>query len=148
MTTPHMAPRAEPMAGSRVDLIAVYGTLMAGLGAQERLGVTDQLARVGPCVLEGTLAVLGWYPGLLAEPKGRVLAELFRILDDQVLARLDRYEGPQYRRVQVDTIEPGDRAWVYVFEGSVPSDRHIASGDWRRYLDEDESADRADRDRR
>jgi len=127
------------------DLLAVYGTLMPGLGGQERLGVTHLLRPVGPCVLAGTLVELGWYPGLLAEPGGRVRGELLEILDPAVIATLDRYEGYdpaapetcEYERLMVPTLEPGVDAWVYRFRVAVPDDRVIASGDWRAHVASD-----------
>jgi gamma-glutamylcyclotransferase (GGCT)/AIG2-like uncharacterized protein YtfP len=121
------------------DLIAFYGTLMAGLGGQERLGVADRLELVAPCVLSGTLVEIGWYPGLAAEPQGRVVGELYRLLDPHVLGVLDRYEGAdpadpdgsEYRRVLTTTLEPGAQAWVYLLNRPRPDQPRIASGDWR-----------------
>jgi gamma-glutamylcyclotransferase (GGCT)/AIG2-like uncharacterized protein YtfP len=123
------------------DLLALYGTLMRGEGGQERLGVTGGLELVGPCVLEGTLVELGWYPGLLLEPRGRVVGELYRIVDLAVLELIDRYEefdpaAPErslYVRTLVGTLEPGAQAWTYVFTGPVPPGSIIASGDWRAH---------------
>jgi gamma-glutamylcyclotransferase (GGCT)/AIG2-like uncharacterized protein YtfP len=124
-----------------LDLIAFYGTLMAGLGGQERLGVGHRLELVGPCVLEGTLVEIGWYPGLAAEPRGRVVGELYRLLDPDVLGVLDRYEGAdpadpdgsEYRRVCTTTLEPGAEAWVYLLNGLRPDQPRVASGDWRQH---------------
>lgn len=123
------------------DLLALYGTLMSGQGVQERLGVAAALEPRGPCVLAGTLVGLGWYPGLVLEPCGRVIGELYRIIDVGVLDVLDRYEGfdpsapgrSPFVRTRVRTLEPGDEAWVYVFAGDVPPGSVIESGDWRAH---------------
>ncbi|WP_208029609.1 gamma-glutamylcyclotransferase family protein [Rhabdothermincola sediminis] len=123
------------------ELFALYGTLMSGEGGQERLGLQGRLQPRGPCVLAGTLVELGWYPGLVLEPAGRVIGELVRVADAGVLEVLDRYEGfdpasPErslFVRTRLVTVEPGVEAWAYVFTGEVPDGRVIASGDWRAH---------------
>lgn len=123
------------------ELLALYGTLMSGEGGQERLGLQGRLQSLGPCVLAGTLVELGWYPGLVLQPAGRVIGELVRVADAGVLEVLDRYEGfdptaPErslFVRTRLVTVEPGVEAWAYVFAGEVPSGRVIASGDWRAH---------------
>jgi gamma-glutamylcyclotransferase (GGCT)/AIG2-like uncharacterized protein YtfP len=123
------------------DLIAFYGTLMTGLGGQERLGIEHQLELVGPCVLEGTLIDIDWYPGLAREPRGRVVGELHRVRDLTVLDVLDRYEGydpadpigSQYLRELIVTVAPGSDAWVYILNHELPARPRIATGDWRSH---------------
>jgi gamma-glutamylcyclotransferase (GGCT)/AIG2-like uncharacterized protein YtfP len=123
------------------DLIAFYGTLMTGLGGQQRLGVERQLEFVGSCVLQGTLIDIDWYPGLAREPRGRVVGELHRVRDLAVLDLLDRYEGydpvdpvgSEYVRERVCTVEPGSEAWVYVLNRDLHDRPRIASGDWRSH---------------
>jgi gamma-glutamylcyclotransferase (GGCT)/AIG2-like uncharacterized protein YtfP len=139
------------------DLLVVYGTLLSGLGHQERLGVVRGLELVGPCRVRGALFALGWYPGLVldggapalaagdgstAVPEGLVTGELFRVLDPAVVAVLDRFEGfdpaspdtSEYLRVRVRVVEPEVDAWVYAYVGPRHPDDHLTHGDWRRHL--------------
>lgn len=132
----------EPRGGDR---IALYGSLMQGLGALEHLGVTSALHFEGSCSIPGQLFDLGSYPGLRPGP-GCVRGELHR-LDRQkglsALARLDEFEDfdplrPEeslYRRVRVDLLEPADcSAWLYVYNRQTDPRLQILSGDWRGYL--------------
>lgn len=139
------------------DLLVVYGTLLSGLGHQERLGVVHGLELVGPCRVRGALFALGWYPGLVvdgdaaegaaatppvAAPAGLVTGELFRVLDPAVVAVLDRFEGfdpaspdtSEYLRVRVRVVEPDLAAWVYAYVGPRHPGDHLTHGDWRRHL--------------
>ncbi len=127
------------------DRIALYGSLMRGLGALESLGISNALRFEGSCSIPGQLFDLGSYPGLRPGP-GRVRGELYR-LDRQeglsALARLDEFEDfdprrPEeslYRRVRVDLLEPADcSAWLYVYNRQPDPRLQIPSGDWRGYL--------------
>jgi gamma-glutamylcyclotransferase (GGCT)/AIG2-like uncharacterized protein YtfP len=132
------------------DLLVVYGTLLSGLGHQERLGVADGLALVGPCRVRGSLVALGWYPGLVVDDgPGAITAELvagelFRVVDPAVVAVLDRFEGfdpaspatSEYHRIRLRVIDPDVEAWVYVYVGPRPVGARLAHGDWRRHLAE------------
>jgi len=122
----------------------LYGSLMRGMGAMEELGIGDRLRFVGPCLVTGELFDLDHYPGL-RHGDGRVIAELYALLDIGVLQDLDEFEGytasqPRnslYIRERVALIEPqGAEAWLYVYN-TVPDARaRIASGDWRAHLNE------------
>jgi len=114
------------------------------MGAMEELGIGDRLRFVGPCLVTGELFDLDHYPGL-RHGDGRVIAELYALLDIEVLQDLDEFEGysasqPRdslYIRERVALIEPqGAEAWVYVYN-TVPDARaRIISGDWRAHLAE------------
>jgi len=114
------------------------------MGAMEELGIGDRLRFVGPCLVTGELFDLDHYPGL-RHGDGRVIAELYALLDIGVLQDLDEFEGytashPRnslYIRERVALIEPqGAEAWLYVYN-TVPDARaRIASGDWRAHLNE------------
>ena len=122
----------------------LYGSLMRGMGAMEELGIGDRLRFVGPCLVTGELFDLDHYPGL-RHGDGRVIAELYALLDIGVLQDLDEFEGytasqPRdslYIRERVALTEPqGAEAWLYVYN-TVPDARaRIASGDWRAHLNE------------
>ncbi len=47
------------------EALALYGSLMRGLGGMERAGVRSGIRYVGPCIIEGILFDLGSYPGIL-----------------------------------------------------------------------------------
>ncbi|MGM0412864.1 MAG: gamma-glutamylcyclotransferase family protein [Pseudomonadota bacterium] len=115
----------------REETVFVYGTLLFDAVLARLLG------RVPP----GESATLtGYarhpvrgapYPALVAESGGRVEGRLLSGLGEADVARLDAYEGPEYRRVRVTvTTSRGNRrtAWAWVFPGDR---RHrLASGDW------------------
>lgn len=128
------------MAGGDVkagDLIAVYGLLRAGETGFEQFGLAHAFKDAGPCVLTGELWDLGRYPGLV-EGEGRVLGELFEVLDPTVMTRLDAFEDywprdparSRYERRKVQLIEPDRQAWVYVWLLGLDAARRIESGDW------------------
>lgn len=132
----------EPRGGDR---IALYGSLMRGLGALEHLGISRALHFEGSCSIPGQLFDLGSYPGLRPGP-GRVRGELHRLDPQQglsALARLDEFEdfdplrpdASLYLRVRVDLLEPADcSAWLYVYSRQPDSRLRISDGDWRGYL--------------
>lgn len=124
------------MAESGPDLLAVYGTLRdAELRAE--VGVEEDLELVGPCELEGLLLDCGEYPGLI-EGSGTVTGALFRIRSEEVLDRLDRYEGyrPQapgpslFVRRAVELASPEAIAWTYWYDGPRKGRPLIESGNW------------------
>ncbi|MFP4520257.1 MAG: gamma-glutamylcyclotransferase [Oceanicaulis sp.] len=120
------------------DLIAVYGLLRAGEMGFEQFGLAHAFRDAGPCVLKGELFDLGRYPGLV-QGEGRVIGELFEVLDPSVMARLDAWEDywpddparSRYERRQTALIEPAGRnAWVYVWALGLQGATRIESGDW------------------
>ncbi|MGX6648153.1 gamma-glutamylcyclotransferase family protein [Maricaulaceae bacterium MS644] len=128
------------MAGGVVragDLIAVYGLLRAGQSGFAQFGLAHAFRDAGPCVLKGELWDLGRYPGLV-DGEGRVLGELFEVMDPSVMARLDVFEDywpgdparSRYERRKVQLAEPDREAWVYVWILGLNDARRIESGDW------------------
>lgn len=71
------------------------------------------------------------YPGVVAQPDGRVDGVLYRGVDPAALARLDAFEGEMYirRRVRVNPVGGGEReAWCYIV---APACEHLLlPGDW------------------
>jgi gamma-glutamylcyclotransferase (GGCT)/AIG2-like uncharacterized protein YtfP len=120
---------------------------MQGLGAIDELDVGDGLVYLSPAVIPGELFDLGSYPGLRrASGKGGesgvVIGELYSIVDPDVLARLDEFEGvienrptaSLYLRERVRLVAPLDlEAWVYFYNRAPTGDTRIASGDWRAH---------------
>lgn len=124
------------------DWIALYGSLMRGLGGLESLGIRHRLRYAGPCTCRGQLFDLGSYPGL-RPGGGRVVGELHALLDPTVIEILDEFEGYDatrrerslYLRERVALIEPEETsAWIYVFNSVPDASATISSGDWRAHL--------------
>ena len=124
------------------DRIALYGSLMQGLGALDALALSHALQLEGPCVIPGRLFDLGPYPGLRLGD-GRVAGELYRIESPDALARLDDFEGfePErpseslYVRLRLTLLEPADRsAWVYLYNHEPAPAALVPHGDWRAHL--------------
>lgn len=126
------------------DNVFVYGTLKRGHGANGFLQ-NGNAEFVSETRISGTMYSLGGFPGLktLAPPHDAegsfpfisegptVVGELYRITDDRLPARLDRYEGyPHlYDRVTVEC-ENGERAWTYVYNGDTHEERLVPTGEW------------------
>jgi len=124
------------------DLLALYGSLMRGLGAMDELAVVDRLRFVAPCKIAGQLFDLGAFPGM-REGAGIVKGEVFAVLDPNVIEVLDDFENflpdepdeSHYVRKRVRLIEPGaTAAWVYAYNRVPPRNRLIDAGDWRAHL--------------
>jgi gamma-glutamylcyclotransferase (GGCT)/AIG2-like uncharacterized protein YtfP len=121
----------------RGDLIAVYGLLRAGESGFAQFGLADAFKAAGPCIMPGDLYDLGAYPGLVLG-KGRVLGELFEVVDVSVKGQLDAFEDywpddleqSRYERVKLSLIDDPRSAWVYVWRRGVENARFIDSGDW------------------
>lgn len=62
------------------ELLAVYGTLMAGQARPGRPDLASALRDVGPCRIPGVLHGVGEYP-CLVEGRGEVAGELYEVLD-------------------------------------------------------------------
>lgn len=129
------------MRGDR-DQIALYGSLMRGLGALADLGIEERMRFVGPCRIAGRLFDLGAYPGLCEGP-GAVRGELYTMLDEEVLSILDgfedfRPEDPEaslYVRKHVALLDPPSaHAWLYFYNRPSHATRRVDSGDWRAHL--------------
>ncbi|MEM9562154.1 MAG: gamma-glutamylcyclotransferase [Actinomycetota bacterium] len=103
--------------------LAVYGTLAPGESNH------DVVAGIGgawvPIAIRGHRFTARWrdtpgYPGFTPDPAGPIVEALALVADDLTghWDRLDGFEGPGYRRVEIDVFEPGGnravgRACVY-----------------------------------
>lgn len=124
------------------SLLFVYGTLRQE-ARRSRFGLLGAKARfIGRARTRGRLFDLGEYPGLIAasHPDDWVRGEVYALSDPAgTLARLDAYEGPAFGRSCAEVVLDGGQqlgAWVYMYAGTIPRGRMIASGD---YLDPDET---------
>lgn len=107
----------------------VYGTLKPRRGDRSAL-------RHGTARLRGRLWDLGAYPGAIvdADAPGFVHGDVIDGGDDaELLARLDAYEGAEYRRdrvvVQTDDGREHD-CWIYVLVAEPQGAARIESGVW------------------
>lgn len=129
--------------------VAFYGSLMRGLGGVEEMGIARGLRFVSECKISGQLLDLGDYPGLLCGP-GRVVGELFEVLQPETLAALDHFEGfdaarPEsslYLRETTQLISPQRLASVYRYNQTSEGYEKVRTGDWRTYLGQRELAQR------
>ena len=103
-----------------VPYLVAYGTLRRR--SQYRLGysVGSRLKFYGYGLLRGLRLAQREFPAVLEQP-GLVRVEIFRVLNESVLAVLDRYEGydPKigknslFVRKAVALVRPRIYAWVY-----------------------------------
>ena len=103
----------------------VYGTL---LSARVRNLVIGRALPAIPARLSGYRRVTlsgRDYPGLVPAPQAAVEGRLVEGLGIADLARLDRYEGDEYRRclLRVSTASGPRHAWVYLPRPDVPVSR-------------------------
>lgn len=124
------------------EYLFVYGTLMRGLAAHERMS-PERVRYVGDGTIPGALYDLGPYPALRLGDEGMVHGEVYELVDEAMICELDEYEGyhgrPEICRyirsaVPVDCSGGTLEAWVYSYnprrklEGAVLVD----SGDYRK----------------
>ena len=114
--------------------VFAYGSLRPGGSAHELVAAVTaevQRAELGGHGLWGRT----WPYPFVASAVGEVVGEAIRITDpDPVLARLDRYEGPDYRRMTLPVSTPIGTipavVWVAASHVVLPDDERIPSGDW------------------
>jgi gamma-glutamylcyclotransferase (GGCT)/AIG2-like uncharacterized protein YtfP len=119
--------------------LLLYGSLRRGEPMFCEMGLDRALEYVRDVEFPGDLYDLGDYPGAVAG-QDRVQAELYRLLDADILGALDRYEefdparptDSLYLRKAIAVPGIGD-AWVYLYNRGVAGARRIAGGDWRRH---------------
>ena len=126
------------------ELLFVYGTLRRGVCANRFRHLMRGCVYQTKGSLQGRLYEVAGYPGAVATEgtRGRIHGELYRVMDNRALSRLDAYEecsggSPEphefvRRRLHV-TLESGRKvlAWVYLFNQETAGLRRIRSGDYR-----------------
>ncbi|MEL7533689.1 MAG: gamma-glutamylcyclotransferase family protein [Bacteroidota bacterium] len=114
-----------------------YGSLKQSFAVQDELGIRHSLRFIEEAKMEGKLYDLGDYPALIAG-KGTVHGEIFEILDDQVFAILDQYEGYDPKSPETSlyvrelTCCAERLVWVYVFQEDLRFAERLVGGLWPR----------------
>ena len=116
--------------------IFVYGTLRRDAPMHALLG--EEARFLGLARFRGRLWDCGAFPAVTdsAHEGDRVHGELYELQPEaceDVLARLDRYEGEGFERSQREIALEDGRicvAWIYLFLGSTRGARRIPSGDY------------------
>lgn len=118
------------MRESPVQQVFVYGTLRRGGSNHHRM---DGCKWLGPARVNGRLYKVDWYPALVLDAAAaEVAGDLFEATAD-CLARLDDYEGGEYRRVKArvtDNSGQGVEAWLWEWSDSTKGLQAVISGDW------------------
>lgn len=107
----------------------VYGSLKRGFRHHDLL-----LGARFRCEVETAagyqLVLLGEYPALAEGGDGAVTGELYSI-ENELLARLDRFEGPEYERREV-RLATGDMAHAYFARMPITDLLRHPEGTWDR----------------
>ena len=119
-------------------LLFVYGLLMRERAGSRSLGLATRVRCLGPERVSGRLYHLGDYPGLVTAQRGLVHGQLVAFRDHSLFEKLDAYElfdpddteGSEYRRVEVDLLGSGRRAWAYEYNRPVRNRPIVRSGRW------------------
>jgi gamma-glutamylcyclotransferase (GGCT)/AIG2-like uncharacterized protein YtfP len=116
------------------DRLFVYGTLRPGQNAYDLLA--PHVRDVRPATATGTMLAFETYPGLV-DGDTAIVGDVVTLIDpDAAFARLDAYEGDEFRRVLVDIQVDGApaRAWCYLLVDPDPAGATpVRSGDWARH---------------
>lgn len=123
-----------------MTLFVFYGTLRRGERAFLQLDLATRLRFVGACTFHGRLYDLGDYPGYVLG-EGVVQGDLFRCVDDGIIAELDAFEGYDpgdldgsiYVREPMSLADRVGEAFVYRYAGLYAGRPLIESGDWPSY---------------
>lgn len=119
-----------------IDYLFAYGTLSPRLAPPGLAADLSQLTPLGRGWVQGRLYDLGAYPAAVPDAGGKatVAGTVFRLPErGDLLARLDAYEGPEFRRIPCQArLSDGTRlrCWIYAFGGDLRQAQPIAAGEW------------------
>ncbi|AKM11867.1 hypothetical protein AB433_14165 [Croceicoccus naphthovorans] len=119
----------------------LYGTLMGEADTAKGRWLHERVSQVQPATVPGVIYAIpstqGWYPALLRGP-GRVRGVVAECaLERRDVARLDRYEGHEYRRkaMRARTADGTTVAQAWIWRGPLPKGAvAIADGDFLGWL--------------
>lgn len=114
------------------ERVFVYGTLRSGGTQHGRMAGAEFIT---PGIFRGRLYRIDWYPGAIPDDAGDEISGEVYAVGPALLARLDVFEGSEYRRVSVKVNCVGGQrqpltAWVWEWIGSADEARRIIGGDW------------------
>ena len=117
-------------------MLFVYGTLRKG--GRNRHLVDQDVKSTTTALATGTLFIHGRSAFFSSHGNTKIAGELLHLFDEnEVLGRLDEFEGPEYKRraIEVVTEEGRECAWAYLyFSAATPRDATIIrDGDWIAY---------------
>lgn len=116
----------------------LYGSLMPGMDAWNRLGLSSRLRQIGLAAVRGVLFDLGRYPGLVPGEQGLAHGVVCCFCDADVLVLLDDFEACDddrpghdvgFRRRLVATVD-GAICWSYVFVSDTAGLPIVPDGRW------------------
>lgn len=114
------------------ERVFVYGTLRRGGTHHFRMAGAGYHAAG---FVRGWLYRIDWYPGLVLDKAGGLVAgEIFDVAPE-LMARLDEFEGDDYRRVRTRVVTGQgevENVWVWEWCGAVDGCPQLADGDWLR----------------
>lgn len=106
-----------------MELLFVYGLFRDS--ARNLLGKKEYL---GKDYVKGNIYYVNeFYPGFV-EGKGKVLGDVY-VIDEKVLPELDEFEGYEYERVRIKTLNNLE-CWIYKYKFAVTDFKKIEAGDW------------------
>jgi pyruvate carboxylase len=114
----------------------VYGTLRKQMSHPLSHLLVRDARFLGLGIFQGILYDLGRYPGALPSKDKThfITGEIYRLNNpDRVLRLLDEYEGPKFKRTEVEVFLAPHQAiscWIYLYTHSVAGRRIITSGDY------------------
>ena len=114
------------------ESVFVYGTLRRGGSNHFRMA---DAGFVAAGTVRGRLYRIDWYPGLiLDDDAGAIVGEIYQVSPER-LKSLDRFEGPDYRRVRVtvyctDGESSTVNAWIWEWLGATDESARLPAGDW------------------
>lgn len=110
--------------------VFVYGTLRRGGSNHFRMAKAEYLSAA---TVRGRFYQIDWYPGIVLDAAAEgIVGEIYQV-SPAVLEELDRFEGPEYRRLLTQVRMPDGETvsvWVWEWTGPVDESRRITSGDW------------------
>ena len=117
----------------------VYGTLRKQISHPLSHLLVRHGEFLGLAIFQGRLYDLGRYPGVVpsADKTDLVTGEVYRLDEpEKVLRLLDEYEGPRFKRTQVNIFfEPDGHlsSWIYLYTRSLAGRRIISGGDYVQF---------------
>jgi gamma-glutamylcyclotransferase (GGCT)/AIG2-like uncharacterized protein YtfP len=120
-----------------MDLLFVYGTLIENKKTKIHKLLNKNSLYISKAVFQGKLYDTGKYPAAIKSNKKNdiVIGNIIKILDLEILKKIDEYEGLEYKR-NITTLvanKKNIKAWIYLYCKSIEKHKRIISGNWLKY---------------